>query len=228
MDKLDKTETTTLKKSHTVSLTGLRARLAIAKKQQCEPSAAPNRIALMLDVSGSMAGAPIEKLKDASTSFIQHCNSADTALGLRTFPKHSEVGEQPLSCDYAAILAAILGQHADNGTPMADAMQDILYGMPITRAVMVSDGAPNDTPRVYELAHMYQEAQIPIDCVHIGHSSSGEDVLQKVAEITGGKFIKFTDIASFAGAFKYLTPGLYGMLTSGAISAQELGAREIK
>jgi uncharacterized protein YegL len=121
-----------------------------------------------------------------------------------------------------------MGLHADNGTPMGDAMSDVLYSMPVTRCVLVSDGAPNNVTQVYEIAQMYQEAQIPIDCVHIGHSASGEDVLQKIAELTGGKFVKFTNISSFAGAFKYLSPGLYGMLTSGAVTADELGAREIK
>jgi hypothetical protein len=75
---------------------------------------------------------------------------------------------------------------------------------------------------------MFKEAGVPIDCVHIGSSTGGESTLKEIAERTGGVFMKFTDVGNFAKNFKYLTPGYYGQLTSGAISAAALGATEIK
>lgn len=212
-----------------VTLTNLRARVAKAaiERSSVDPTTLANRIPLMIDVSASMQGKPLENLKDAVSSFLNHCNAKDTSVGLRSFPERT-LGNQQVTCDYSYLTACVLGMHADDGTPMAEAMQDVLLSMPATRCVLISDGAPNDRQPCFDAAFLYKEAQIPIDCIHIGYSSSGEDVLARIAEITGGKFIKFTDVAQLVGGLKYLTPAMYGMLTSGAVDASEIGAREIK
>ena len=51
---------------------------------------------------------------------------------------------------------------------------------------------------------------------------------RKIASETGGIFIKFSDVNAFSKAFGYLTPSYRAMLTSGSVSASELGAKEIK
>jgi hypothetical protein len=171
----------------------------------------------------------IDKLIEACCSFVDHCDPSTTSLALREFPaRRADNPTLPLTCDYALLRVSLLSMQASGSTPLADAMLDVLTGVPVTRGVIVSDGEADSAPEALDAARRYREADIPVDCVHIGASASGEDTLKQIAEITGGVYIKFTDIHKFSGAFKYLTPGLYGMLTAGAISADELGAKELK
>lgn len=213
-----------------VTLTSLRARVAAKEMAlaNIDPMTLENRLVFQLDLSGSMCGHPEACLKDAVSAFIDHCDQKDTSIGCFVFPDKGELGNQQVTIDYTRIRAAIYGLRAAGGTPMAESMNYVLNAMPATRCVLVSDGAPDYEPPCYEAATMYREAGIPIDCIHIGSSAAGEEVLQKIADMTGGKFIKFTDVNQLVGGLKYLTPSMYGMLTSGAVTAEDIGAREIK
>ena len=218
-----------LKREGKVLLPGLHARMMRAQQDVgADPLTRDNRIAFMLDCSGSMGGNKLDRLKDACTSFVQHCNMGDTSIALDCFPQHGGLSSVDLSVSNGVIIALILGLSAGGGTPMADSMNRVLTSVPLTRGILVSDGQPDNPNAVLETARMYAEAQIPIDCLHIGDYDGGKELLQQVAEITGGKFLKFTDMNSLVSAFKYLTPAMYGMLTSGAVDAAELGAKELK
>lgn len=189
--------------------------------------AMPNRIALLLDCSGSMTGGKIQALRDACVSFVQGCNLGDTALALETFGDDAN-GRLALTCFEPLLTTTIATLRATGGTPMADAMNYALRSYSLTRTVLVSDGEPDNETAAYAQASCYREAGLICDCVHIGNSTSGEEVLRRIAEMTGGQYIKFTDIAAFSRSFKYLTPAMYGMLSSGNVSAAELGAKELK
>jgi len=176
-----------------------------------------------------MNGDKINQLRIAGESFIHNCNMEDTSVGLVTFGLEPEEIRRPLSNDSTLLLSEILSLVADGGTPMGEAMKYTLENIPITRGVLVSDGRPTDNPQCWkEVAHMYAEATIPIDCVHVGDSENGVDVMKSIAEITGGIYMKFKDVGNFASAFKFLTPGSRALLTSGSVDAQALGATEIK
>lgn len=207
---------------------GLHARLqSPTVTTQLDANTKPNRIALMLDASGSMSGNKIESLREACQSFVQNCNFGDTALALETFGAEPEI-HIALTCQQPLLMMTAMSLAACGNTPMATTMDYTLNSYSITRGVIVSDGQPDSETATYGVAMQYKEAGIPVDCVHIGTSVSGEACLQRIAEITGGKFIKFTDIASFSKNFKYLTPAYYAQLTSGGASAAMLGAKEIK
>jgi hypothetical protein len=118
----------------------------------------------------------------------------------------------------------------------------------MTRGVIVSDGGatdwcdashndmisgsfglpPNSSTITTSILQLYKEQSIPLDCVHISSGTDGEALLRRIAAETGGIFIKFSDVSAFARAFGYLAPGYRAMLTSGSVSARELGAKEIK
>lgn len=181
----------------------------------------------MLDASGSMSGERNQHLVTACQSFVQNCNFNDTALAVETFGAEPEI-RLALTCQQPLLLMTMMSIPANGGTPMADAMDFVLASYSITRGVIVSDGQPNSETRAYEQAEHYRSAEIPVDTVHIGNSTSGEAYLRRIAEITGGKFIKFTDIASFSKNFKYLTPAYYAQLSDGSVSAAMLGAQDIK
>lgn len=213
---------------HSVGVTGLHARLR--NPQQIEvndPNTKANRIALLLDVSGSMSGDKIVKLRDACQSFISACNFTDTSLAIEPFGDSGE-NRLPLTTFGPLLMTTCASLQASGGTPMAQAMDFVLNSYSLTRCVLVSDGEPNSDIAAFHSAEDFKTAGLQCDCVHIGASTSGESVLRRIAEMTGGQYIKFTDINSFANSFKYLTPAYYAQLTSGNVTAAQLGAKEIK
>ena len=209
--------------------TGFRQRIEEAKARPATEY--PNRLALMLDRSGSMSGEPLKLLKEAVANFVQRCNFADTAIALRTFPAGVALDLTNVGLIIESSAQAIT---AGGGTPMRECLQNC-YDLPITRGIIVSDGCATDWREfddeygdaVKNVLKPYIDKKIPIDCVHIGDSSSGEALLQRIAELTGGLYIKFTDVSAFSSAFAYLTPGYRAMLTDGTIDASKIGAKEI-
>jgi Mg-chelatase subunit ChlD len=225
------TSNTTLNKPDAagkIRLPGLHARLTSPKiSAELDPATKPNRIALMLDASGSMSGDKIDALRTACGSFVSACNFSDTALAVETFGAEPEI-RVALTCQQPLLAMTVMTIPACGGTPMANAMDYVLNSYSITRGVIVSDGQPDSEQAAYGVAEHYKAAEIPIDCVHIGADAGGEACLRRIAEMTSGKFIKFTDIASFAKSFKYLTPAFYAQLSDGSMSAALLGAKEVK
>lgn len=229
-DKLTTTTPSAIAPNKKVSLPGLHARLRDPKVQaETDPNVKPNRLALLLDVSGSMSGSKIQSLRDACSTFVTSCSFRDTALALEPFGEGNPPPNRlALTCFQPILLTTVMSLHASGSTPMADAMDYVLNTYSLTRCVLVSDGQPDSEANAYSVAESYREAGIMCDCVHIGDSPSGEECLKRIAELTGGQFIKFTDINAFARSFKYLTPAYYAQLTAGAVTAADLGARELK
>lgn len=202
----------------------------------------PNRIALMLDTSGSMAGteeggwstrhnqfakSKITLLREACQGFLTSCNFGDTSIAIETFP-FSERTRFPLSTFEPILTTTVMALDAGGGTtPMAEAMNYVLGSYSLTRGVIVSDGDADYASACESTAHDFKLADVPLDCVHIGKSSSGEELLSAIARITGGLFIKFDNVENFAKNFSYLTPQKRASLFL-AGAQQMLGAKEIK
>jgi Mg-chelatase subunit ChlD len=220
-------------------------RVNAAKASETDPATLPNRLCLMLDKSSSMSTIErgserrIDLLKTALTNFVQRCNLSDTAIAIETFPEGFELALTNSSMVLSTV-SLMLGEAGGN-TPLRSCVERVLGKHPITRGVIVSDGEATDWHRYddYPDEHcvtgqasdrvlaMYKEQGIPIDCVHIASDSGGEALLRRIAEATGGLFIKFTDVSAFAQAFGYLAPGFRAMLANGSVSASALGAREV-
>lgn len=215
------------KKFGSVSASPLQQRVAQKAAKQAESQTVnaasvatlPNRIGLMLDVSGSMSDKMVE-LRAAGTAFVDACDPSNTAVAINTFEPLIRIN---MSTAFAFHKQEIARLHSLGGTPMADAMFDMLSNEIMTRAVLVSDGEPNEVNHVMRLAGDYKEAGIPIDTVHIGDSEQGEDCLRQVAAMTGGIYMKFKNASLFATAFKYLTPSYRALLSDSGFRAK-LGA----
>lgn len=192
-------------------------------KQSTLVAQLPNRIGLMLDVSGSMSGEKIEMCRLAGSSFCDQCDPAETAVAVNTFEPSLRIN---LSTMFPFISAEISHLRTMGGTPMAEAMVEMLHNEPITRGVIVSDGESTGADPI-PTAKDYKDAGIPIDCVHIGNDEGGEETLKQIAEITGGVYIKFTNVENFAKNFRYLTPRYRGLLMAPG-AAQLIGAKEVK
>ena len=212
-----------------LKLPALHARLRQNITSQTDPNTCRDRIALMLDVSGSMAGPKIVALRDAACGFVQACDMTTTSVAIEPFGEGSPPPHRlPLTCVQPMLVTTSMSLVDGGSTPMAQAMDYVINAYGVTRAVIVSDGEPDNAQACYDTAAQYRDAKLMIDCVHIGDSTSGEACLRRIAEITGGQYIKFTDVAQFSKSFKYLTPAFYGILTSGGLSASDIGAKELK
>jgi len=204
-----------------------------------------NRLGMMLDISGSMgclnanATTKIVYLQRAYTAFIEMINYDDTAIAVRTFPFYpQDEGVRvllsrrsislPLSSNPLTLAAVLPYLIPAGGTPMHDALKFIIEEVPLTRGILISDGeADGGHSRALYEASKYVGAEVPIDCVHIGSSTGGENLLKKIAEMTGGIYIKFTNVEAFSQALTYLTPRYRAMLTSGLAGALDIGAKEL-
>jgi Mg-chelatase subunit ChlD len=228
------------------SSTPFQQRVNQARSEQVDAALLPHRICLMLDKSSSMSAletvtqSRIDLLKDAVNNFIARCSFNDTAVAIRTFPESLQV---ELTNNPIMLQGAMFGIDASGGTPMQACVQRVITDIPITRAIIVSDGEATDWHEFGDtdndgefskyspgaaLLKTYKDQAIPIDCVHIGSSSSGEELLRRIARETGGLYLKFTDVSAFAKSFGFLTPGYRAQLTDGSVSASQLGAKELK
>lgn len=185
--------------------------------KQANVNSFPNRLTLMIDCSGSMHGDSIKLLEQAVQDFIQKSNSSDTAIAIESFPEQIRI---ELTDDKTRLWFMTMGLKADGGTPMTDAMEYCLKNYKATRAIIISDGQPNDEPGE-ELLTQYKRNEIPVDTVHVGLSNMGEDCLKRIAEVTGGIYVKFKDVKQFSTAFAFLLPATRSeaatlLLTSGA------------
>lgn len=226
-----------------------RIQQARSQAEDTDPQTMPNRICLMLDCSGSMdddedGRRRIDLLKDAVQNFVSRCSFANTSIAISTFPPRANRA-MPLTSQASLIINFSLGLDAAGGTPLHGCLVKSLTEVSMTRGVVVSDGCATDwyeredgfgNQSVEDIAphsggnilKLYKEQGIPIDCVHISSTTSGEELLRRIASETGGIFMKFSDVNAFSKAFGYLAPSFRAMLTSGSVSASELGAKEIK
>ncbi len=231
--------------------TPFQQRVNQARASQPDAASLPNRLCLMLDRSSSMssfAGAvgqsskdepKIELLKKAIDDFVSRCDLTNTAIAVETFPASLSLDLTNVSIMITTSVATI---SASGNTPMRSCVQLCLEKVPMTRGIIVSDGEATDwhcydlgddgeevaTSTKDELLAKYKASQTPIDCVHIGDSSSGEELLRRIARETSGIYLKFTDVNAFSKGFSYLTPGYRAMLTDGRVDAAQLGATEVR
>lgn len=218
---------------------GLHAR--VAQAQNTPPLASSsnrfinfNRIFILPDTSGSMDsvydGASASELsKQAIAEYLKNCNATlnavGNAVGIASFP---ELVFVPPTQNFADVLQQCEKLSPTGGTPLAEAFGYILEEEQFTHAVIISDGAAESPAECIGLARAYKTKNITVDTVHIGDSRGGEELLKQIAEITGGIYIKFTDVLSFAKNFAYLTPAKRTQLLTSANPIALLGASDVK
>jgi Mg-chelatase subunit ChlD len=234
----------------TTSTVEKRIREAQKQQESSDATALPNRIVLLLDCSGSMNSMVtktqrrIDILKDAVLDFASSCQlGVDSAIGIKTLPDNQTL-ELETGLHKVHVFSAIL--EPTGGTPLQEFVERVAREFPLTRAIIVSDGQATDWHPRYDTdeegsdkglveevkkskaIEPYLEMQIPIDCIHISEDESGEELLKAIAEATGGIFIKFKDVGKLLRGLRFLTPAARLRLTDGRVSANELGADELK
>jgi len=199
-----------------------------ALAQALDPKKVPNRIAGILDDSGSTAGDCWNHEIQAFSLLLDQSNFGDTSYLLY---KLNEGLVQDLTCNYIDIKIK-LANFKSGATPLATAMSRVLHSAPITRAFIVSDGIPDDENGCYMAAELYKEKGIKIDTIFVSSGSiySGEqpdakDLMRKIADITGGVFMCFDNLGNFSKAVGYLAPAFRDMLENKKLRLQ-LGSGE--
>jgi hypothetical protein len=197
-----------------------------------------NRLSIICDFSGSMderAGGSwkdetlktkFQLLQEAVQDFAMRSNPADTAIAVESFPRGFRID---LCNDPQQVYLRMIGCSTLGSTPMSEGMYGALDNHSPTRAMLISDGDHDGGDDPFTAAHKYKSKEIIIDTVHIGNSTRGEEALKRIAEITGGMYMKFKDVQSFSANFHYLLPAeraaIAGMLPEQA--ARLLGANEV-
>lgn len=184
-----------------------------------------NDVALLLDDSGSMGDTDsdsVPKIKRLNQGVDLFANEIDFANTKVTFIPMNASDKQ--FTDLASMKAE--KQYTRGGTPMAQTI-DRFRSQSANQGILISDGDADDSYRAIDSAKKCEGKRI--DCIHIGNSRYGEDTLKQIAEVTGGMFFKFRDVASFAASLRELAPKRRAALANK--SAEEIkfltGASEV-
>jgi hypothetical protein len=176
---------------------------------------------------GSPMGTKIDLMKQAVNKYLDDCSPITNYVGLASFPEACY--ESPTGL-HSKIRDLIKDLTPTGGTPMGAAMGYVLDNEPITHGVIISDGCADTPGECIEIAKEYKAKAIKLDCVHIGDDTGGEDTLKEIASLTGGIYVKFSDMDSFRKNFQYLAPAKRSLLTSKGVAGAKLflGAGDVK
>jgi len=110
-----------------------------------------------------------------------------------------------LTSDYSLLRRRIASLTATGGTPMAEGLAlgiiQLKNARPVKlgrhlimpRVILMTDGAPDDKTKVFQIARQIGQTTIPVCCV--GVSSCDRNVMETIAQTTGGMFVMADDLA---------------------------------
>ncbi len=168
-------------------------------------------VALVLDVSSSMSGEPIDQLKEAADRFVDVAIEGEARAGVITYADDAEVVQQLSESD--GLLSAQIAEIEANGNTNIDAGLTTASSMMATSTaarkivVLMSDGEPNRGRTGDELvayADELKQQDFLIYAVGIGSDAAGNELLSRIAsegcyyELAGAGELEgfFADIAN--------------------------------
>jgi len=168
---------------------------------------APKRVTvLVLDASGSMAGAPVAAARAAATEYASALPS-DVRVGLVAISTSARTVLEPTS-DRAALVAAVGTVVANGETALYDGVRAAVglaaSGDPGQRRVVVlSDGADTTSKTTLaELNTTLGSAGTAVDTVAFRTGDSTAEVLAAMASGTAGRSFTAVDAAGLSSAFR--------------------------
>ena len=197
----------TVKMSNFIKKVGIQGTRATAKTALAEvkPETVPNRYAIGFDDSGSMSGQPFNDAKKAVAGFLAACSPLETSVAV--YPYSHE--PKPLSNMFNVVTAYVNGISLGGSTPLWANLKQLL-SCNLTRGIIFSDGGPTDAET--DEISIARDKRIPVDTVYIGMGDS--PVLRRIAESTGGIYLRFDNTTSFAKNLKYLSPKYVALLAN--------------
>lgn len=163
----------------------------------------PLNLAVLLDKSGSMSGAKLEKTKQAAMQLVDRL-AANDVFSLIVFSDHAEVlaSAQKVE-DKDALREKIQSIHANGSTALyagvkkgADQIEEYLSGKRINRVILLSDGLANigpSSPRdLRRLGSELSEHGISVTTIGVGDDYN-EDLMAALAEASDANYYYVKD-----------------------------------
>ena len=165
---------------------------------------APQRTAvIVIDTSGSMAGAGLSAAKGAAGAFLDAV-PADVAVGLVTFSDTASVAVAPTK-DRNAVRSAVGGLQAHGETALYDATALALKtagSAGVRNVLILSDGGDTRSKTTLaQAAAQTSAAKVTLDAVGFRTSESQNSALQQLAAAGHGKVFAGAQAAAIAQAF---------------------------
>ena len=163
-------------------------------------------VALVIDTSGSMIGAPLAAAKTAAQAFVTQLPPSVTVsvIGFGATP----AVVSPRSTNRASQLAAIRGLTAGGQTALYDALRLSLTQLQQPgagarqMAVLLTDGGDTaSTTTLDATADAMAKAKVPLFAVELRTSESSPAALAKLTSTSGGRVVPAADPTALAGAF---------------------------
>lgn len=164
----------------------------------------PRTALLVLDTSGSMAGARLTAAQNAARQFLDDVPD-DVRIGLVTFNDTVTVVTAPTE-DAPTLSRALADLTAEGDTTLFDAIVagvETVQGADRPRLIVLSDGA--DTTSSARLAQAKDKARagnVELDVVAIRPDAEHRAVLQDLAASTGGRLYTAAGAADLSDAFR--------------------------
>jgi molecular chaperone DnaK len=163
----------------------------------------PATIFLLIDVSSSMAGPPLQEAQEAARGFLEKCDFSLMQVGLISFS--NEVVLQAEATDNPRRVQAAIGRlEADGTTNLSDALRmagDRLKGSDrLGYVVALTDGYPDAAEDAIAEAAALRERKIEV--VAIGMGDADLDYLRKLASTEAGSI--FARQGELVGAFGHI------------------------
>jgi len=174
---------------------------AVAGKQKARRT--PLNLAVVLDKSGSMTGAKLEKTKQAAMQLVD-CLAPNDIFSLVIFSDHAQVlvPAQRVE-DKDAFKEKIQGIQADGSTALhagvkmgADQIQEYFSSKRINRVILLSDGLANIGPssprQLRQLGSNLSEKGISVTTIGVGDDYN-EDLMAGLAEASDANYYYVQD-----------------------------------
>ena len=163
-------------------------------------------VALVIDTSGSMVGAPLAAAKVAAQAFLTQL-PASVPVSVIGFGASPSV-VSPRSTNRTAQLAAVRALTAGGQTALYDALRVALTQLQLPgagarqMAVLLTDGGDTASSATLDAtADALAKAKVPLFAVELKTSESSPAALARLTSASGGRIVPAADPAALAGAF---------------------------
>ena len=170
---------------------------------ESEPSALG--VMLVVDVSGSTAGAPLDSARAAASEFAAGITAAGGNVGVVSFGPTAQLLAPP-AVDVAAATAALAGLTAEGETALYDgilvAAEALREFDGVRQIVVFSDGADTvSTATLDEASAAAADLEAPVTTVALATDALDRSALAGLADATSGRVIEAGASDDLAGAF---------------------------